>query len=187
MTRPESHQTCELEAVIFSLYGRLALVLLALGFGVFQLSRGRTAPGAVWVGVAGLLSYGYVRYGTVWIAARAMRAGNSKRSETLLNQILSPAWLRSQDRAYYEFFRGVLATEREDWEASRDHFPTALRHNLRTSNDRAMVECALAEALLRAGDPAAARNQLEAARSHDHKPEVDLAIREVEEMLSRTG
>jgi hypothetical protein len=181
------HAPVKPEAVIFSLYGRIALMLLVLGFGIVQLWRGRTAPGAALIIAVALLAYGYVRYGTVWIAFRALRAGKSKRAETLLDQVLCPDWLRSQDRAYYEFLRGILATEREDWGTARDHFLTALRHNLRTSNNRAMVECALAETLLSAGDPDAAREHLDMARSHDHKPEVELAIRKVEDMLSRAG
>jgi hypothetical protein len=175
------------EPAIFSLYGRMALILFTLGFGAFQIAQGRATPGAIWLAAAVLLVYGYVRHGTVWLAFRALRAGNSKRAEALLDQIAFPDWLQSQHRAYYEFFRGTLAAARDDWEAARGHLATALKHKLRTDNDRSMVECVFAAALLCTGDRPGAREHLELARSYDHKPEVDVEIRKVEEMLDGKG
>jgi predicted Zn-dependent protease len=131
------------------------------------------------------LAYGYFRYGTVWLAFRALRAGHAGRARALLDQVAFPDYLRSQDRAYYEMLRGLLAREKEEWATAREHLQRALEGDLRTANNRSMVECALAEALLNCGESTAAREHLELARRHDHKTEMAAAIREVEEMIAR--
>jgi hypothetical protein len=168
---------------MFSLHARAALILLCVGLGTYLLAAGRIVEGVCALVPAPLLVYGYFRHGTVWLACRAFRAGRPDRARALLEQIRFPERLRSQDRAYYEMLRGLLARQRRDWAAARDHFRRARGHNLRTANDRSLVECVLAEALLECGETAAAREHLELARGHDHKPEVAAAIRQLEEIL----
>jgi len=161
------------------------LILLCIGLAAYLLAAGRSFAGAAALAIAASLAYGYFRYGTVWLAFRALRAGRSDRARALLDQIRFPDRLRSQDRAYYEMLHGMLACEREEWTTAKDHFQRAREHRLRTANDRSMVECLLAEVLLRCGDPVAAREHLELARGHFPKPEVAAAIRNVEELIAR--
>lgn len=144
---------------------------------------GRTAAGVACLVGAALLGYGYFRSGTVWRAFQALRAGRLQQAQALLDQVAYPDCLGAQQRAYYEWLRGVFACERKDSRTAVDHFQRALVFGLRTANDRSMVECALAEALLQGGDLAAAREHLALAKAHDHKPAVAAAIREVEQML----
>jgi predicted Zn-dependent protease len=159
------------------------LIALCLSLGTYLSARHRYPAAACAFATTALLAYGYFRYGTVWLAFRALRAGRSERARALLDQIRFPDRLRSQDRAYYELLRGNLAYERENWASARDHFLRAREHALRTPNDRSMVECALAETLLRCGDPVEARKHLELAREHAHKPELAATIRRVDALI----
>ena len=163
------------------------MILFSVGLGGYQFATGSRFVGACFLAAAALLIYGYFRYGTVWLAYRALRTGRPERARTLLDQIAFPDRLRSSDRAYYEMLRGMLAGEREEWATARDHFQRALEHDLRTSNDRCIVECALAEALLGCGETVAAGEHLELARTHRHKPELTVGIRKLEEMIQRGG
>jgi len=163
--------------------------VLFVGLGAYQLAtgHGRECAGALVAAaiLAAFLAYGYFRYGTVWLAFEALRAGRLERAEALLDQVESPDRLESRSRAYYEMAKGLLACEREEWAGARGYLQRALEHDLRTANDRSLVECALAEVLLRCGDPVAAREHLELARGYDHKAAVAAAIRKVEEMIGR--
>lgn len=168
---------------MFSTPIRAILVVTALSVGAWQLSRGHSS--ALWlVAAAVLLAYGHFRYGSVWLAMRALRAGNVDRAGRLLAQVKHPATLSSQQRAYFELASGLLAARAGADIEAEQHFRSALDHRLRTENDRCIAEVELARLLAKRGERVAARELLARARSRQANPDVAEEARRVQELVN---
>lgn len=157
---------------MFSRPIRYVLIAFSLFLSVYLFWRGWHLAGGWYLACVALLIFGSFRYGTVYAAHRAMFTGRFDRAVKLLNEIRYPWLLNSQNRAYYEMLRGLIAAERGEWPTAREHFQSALGHKLRSANDRSLVECKLAEALIHCDEPATAQRLLEQARSRQPKPAV---------------
>lgn len=161
---------------------RGAAVLVSTGLGIYLLVSG-VIWGLVFLAAAALLAWGYYRYGTVWLALRALSAGDGERAARLLNGVRRPDRLGSQSRAYYEYVRGVLAAAEERFDRAESHLRSSLDHRLRTENDRTLVECTLAEVLILRGRKDEARAILSRARARDHKPTLDELMERIDQRL----
>jgi hypothetical protein len=71
----------------------------------------RPAHAALWFLGAASLGLGYFRHGTVWLAFRAQRRGNTERAKRLLQEIVYFNWLSSQSQVYYQFLVGIHALD----------------------------------------------------------------------------
>jgi hypothetical protein len=167
---------------MFTPVARFSLILGCLAIGVWWLSTGE------WMGIfvlfaAACFGFGYFRYGTVWLAFRALREGNIDKAENLISKVSYPSKLNSQNRAYYNWAKGAVAMRRGDFTRAKEFLELAAAGKLRTSNDRSILACFLAEIAVRNGDHTTARNQLEKARLEPHKHEVDRIISNVEKMM----
>jgi uncharacterized protein HemY len=154
------------------------LIVATLALGLVEVSTGNSI-GYWLIAAAALLAFGHFRYGPVWLAFRALRAGDADRAARLLSQVRRPSWLSSPQRAYFEFASGALAAARgADADAER-HLRAALAHDLRTANDRCAVELELARVLAKRGDRVAALDVLAAASTREPKPELAEQLRQV--------
>src|SRR5687767_14115293 len=136
---------------IYSVSARIAIIVLCAGIGASLIAAGRYFGGTCGFVAVGLLVYGYFRHGTVWLAHRMFRVGKKDRVQSLLDQIAFPNSLGSQSRGFYEMLRGFLACERGELEVAKDHLLRTRSFDLRTTNNRSLVECVLAELSARSG------------------------------------
>jgi len=130
-----------------------------------------------------LMFYGYRRYGTVWLATRALKSRDFEKAAALLAQVRSPATLSRQQRAYYELSMGTLALEGRNGTVADGHFRAALSCGLRTENDRAVTEFSLAQAAVLRDDESDARSFLASARGRARKPALVAMINELQVLL----
>ncbi len=163
---------------MFSNPVRLVLILGCVGWGLYQVLRG-DLTGLVVVAAGCMFAYGYFRYGTVWLAFRAARAGDLERTARLLSQTRHPERLSSQQRAYFELASGIVEANHGHDEVAAQHLRAALDHELRTENDRCIAEVALAELLAKRESLGEARALIASARKRKHNPEFDEYIAQV--------
>lgn len=169
---------------MFTFSIRMILVAATACVGAYRLSSGNQ-DGAMLLVASGLLVYGHFRYGTVWLAYRAARAGKFERAGQLLSQISRPSILSSQMRAYYEFVHGAVAANSDRNEQAEQHFRNALQFKLRTDNDRCVVEINLAELLAQRGALDEARELVASARTRHCNPQVAAIVETVAESVGR--
>jgi tetratricopeptide (TPR) repeat protein len=141
-----------------------------------------TSPisGGMFIGGAVLLSVGYVRHGTVWLAFRAQQNGHTDRAKSLLDQIADPNRLSPQNRAYYHLLRGVHAMDVADYVAADSLLARADPARLRTDNDRSMAAALRAAVASRLGDRERASRYLRTAKRYPRKAEITALVERIE-------
>ena len=139
-----------------------------------------------WVLLSGplLLTWGYLRYGTVRAAFQAHLRGDEEGVGRLLGQTRLPALLRPQDRTYFEFLSGTVAQRQGNLPAARAHFSRAGLGPLRTDNMRSVIFCHLAAVEIADEQPRAAVENLEKARGCPHRAETNDMIAQLEARLA---
>jgi uncharacterized protein HemY len=165
---------------------RVLLILGCLLLGAWDLRRG-SVTGWLLLVAGVLLAFGYFRYATIWLAWKALKAGDVGRCKSLLEKVPSTTSLTAESRAYYEMAHGYIAAEEQSWASARGHFQAALSGPLRTANDRSLAACQLAAVSVRLGDIEGARNYLEMARKQSHKPAVAQLIQQVASQIAPSG
>lgn len=148
---------------------RLTLALLALVAGGYLLQLGTSAAALVF-STAVLLLWNYVRHSSVWSAFRAFQRRDIARVRMLLGYVRWPHLLSKPSLAYYHWLQGVVDAADGRLKAAQVHLLVAAAGDLRSPNDRCLVQCLLAEVLLQQGDREAAREHLrfaEALAEHD--------------------
>ena len=127
------------QTAMFSLPTRILLILATTAYGTYQLTVGKPV-GIVLVAAAGLLVFGYFRYGPIRPAFVALQMGNMSAVERLLSTIRFPHLLNNQSKAYLHWIKGVLNAQHADRLASaEDNLRSALNLGVRTSNDRCVL------------------------------------------------
>jgi hypothetical protein len=163
---------------------RLALIGLAMVWGVVRLSSAPASPlGWVAVIAAALLTWGYFRVGSVWLALAAYRVGNVERMREYVHGVRWPRLLAVRNRAHYHWLKGVGLALEGDLKGARTQLLLARRGWLRNTTSRSIVECQLADVALRSGERAKAHGHLACARSYRHAATVDRLIELVAERL----
>ena len=132
---------------------RLALAVASFLAGAYLLVTNEYT-GVVFLGGAAYFGYSYFKYGTVWLAFREVAHGRMDAAAKLLAQVKNPEALGSEQRAYFELASGLVCASKAQNQAAEQHLQSALAHELRTDNDRAMAEAVLAQLLV---DPRRAR------------------------------
>ena len=132
---------------------RLLGSALAALMGWLGLSRGHYVLGALWIGTAVWLWWGYFRVGSVWLALAAYRLGNVEGMRSHVRCIRWPRLLSRRCRAYYHWLQGVVLAIDGRLAAARDHMLTARRWGVRSDHHRSILECQLADMAIRCGEP----------------------------------
>ena len=162
---------------------RLLLIAFLLIIGGIRYAQDRPLGALVAAAGVAFLTYDYFRAGTVWLAFRALRDENLPRAERFIGQVRRPQYLSPRNLAYYFWVQGALAAQRGDLGPARRQLALAFQGRLRTTNDRCVVACCLADLAIRAGDPEAARAHLGQARALRHRPALEPVIQELEALL----
>jgi uncharacterized protein HemY len=167
---------------MFSPFVRLLMIAVSLIYGIKWLYLGE------WIGIllilgAVLLTVGYFRYGTVWLAFHALARGNLEKANRHISKINNPDRLGNQSKAYYYWIKGLLALNHGRHEEAKEFLERVEENHLRTANDQSILACLFAQVAIHAGDGDRARTCLKKARALPHKPEVDSIISHVEMLI----
>lgn len=162
---------------------RAGLILAALIPAVYFLVQGDVF-GWGFLGVAVFLAYGYLRYGTVWLAFRAAARGRLDQSERYLKQTWFPTWLERRYRSHYYWLKGLFAARIQSWPVARQLFTQALEIGPRTTTDRALLLGILAYACAADGDFSAAWEYLAAARALPQNPDTTRILDQYEQEIA---
>jgi elongation factor P hydroxylase len=133
----------------------------------------------------GYLIWSYVREGTVFLATQAFQRKDYAKTQSLLDQIKRPERLRKKRRNYYEFMRGNLALQSEDYQAAEHHFQIASRLPFRRSNDKAIILVHLANINLRKKDYERVRAYLEVVRKLEVTSRIAQIINRIENEIPK--
>lgn len=136
-----------------------------------------------------LLVWDVARNSAVWIGFRAFRQGNMPRVRRLLESVHWPQLLSMRSTAYYHWLKGAVEVADGRYEAARVHLLVAAAGQLRTENDRSLVQCLLAELALQQGHRQRAIDHLQLANALAHNANVAPVIqslhRRIEDSASR--
>ena len=149
---------------------RILLILGSLIMAIlFYLEDNYTSM--TWILIAaGLFVYGYFKYGTVYIAFNQIKKGEYKKAEKLIAKIKNPNTLSKAHKSYYHFTKGLIASEKEEWESSATQLTKALNIGLRTKNDTSIVLLNLAIVEFERNNFEKAKELLEKMKEYDLKP-----------------
>jgi hypothetical protein len=165
---------------------RWLLAVVSFSFGAYQVVCGRYV-GCVLLAASAFLAYGYFKYGTVWLAFRAVSAGEIDKAAQLLQRVPRPASLAAQERGYYELASGFVCAARAQNQDAERHLRLALENQLRTDNDRALAEAVLAQLLIARDELADARALLARAAARSCRPAIAKRIQVLHDGLPRSG
>lgn len=162
---------------------RLIVGLLAILVG-FYLALHPTPLAFLFFFVGLWLIWDAIRNSGVWSAVRAFRQQDLARVRYYLALIRWPNLLNREAKSYYHWMRGVVEMSDGRLEAAKVQLLVATTGRLRTTNDRSLVQCLLAEIGLQSGDRTAARQHVAFARELAHHEQVDRIIARLERRLS---
>lgn len=163
---------------------RFVLAIVSFVFGGYRVIAGDYA-GLALLAASAFLAYGYFKYGTVWLAFRAVSGGKIEEAAELLQKVKRPSSLGAQERAYYELASGFVCASRAQNEAAEQHLRAALQNQLRTENDRALAEAVLAQLLVARDELTEARSVLETAKARSCRPAIAARIQALYDELPR--
>jgi hypothetical protein len=162
------------------------LAVVAFALGVYRLLDGDYL-GLALLASSAFLAYGYFKYGTVWLAFRAVSAGQVDKAAQLLQQVKRPDTLGAQERAYFELASGFVCASRAQNQQAEQHLRVSLQNELRTQNDRALAEAILAQLLIARDELTEARSVLSQAATRDARPAIAQRIQALRDELPPAG
>lgn len=133
----------------------------------------------------GLFVYGYFKYGTVYAAFQQVKKGNFKKAEKLISMIKNPENLDKSQKGYYHFIKGLIASEKEEWEPSLLELTKALKIGLRTENDTSIVLLNLANVEFERRNYQNAEEFINKGRKYNLKPFVKSEMDKLMEKLNQ--
>ncbi len=131
-----------------------------------------------------LLLWDGLRNADVWPAFRAFRRGDLGRMRLLLLEVRWSEYLSPVSRAYYHWLLGVADAADGRLAAARVQLLVAVgSDHLRSSNDRCLIHCLLAELAIQQGVESEAQEHLRIARSLEHHREVAAMLNALQQRL----
>lgn len=161
---------------------RAILAVIAFALGAYQVIEGHFI-GLALLAASAFLAVGYFKYGTVWLAFRAVARGQTDEAARLLQQVRRPASLGAQERAYFELASGFVCAARAQNQQAEEHLRSALASSLRTESDRALAEAVLGQLLVARGSFSEARALLDQAAARSSRPAIAQRIQALRDEL----
>jgi tetratricopeptide (TPR) repeat protein len=163
---------------------RIILVIGNLGMAIFFFLN-QDYPSMVLVLLAAFFFvYGYFKYGTVYAAFQQLKKGNLKKAEELIAKIKNPDKLSRGQKSYYHFTKGVIASEKREWENSSSELIKALSIGLRTKNDTSIVLFNLANVEFERENFEKAKEFVLKTNNYDLKPLIKIEIEKLMEKIN---
>jgi len=129
------------------------------------------------------LVWDYVRNSSVWGAFSAFRGGRIEEMRRQLEQVKYPNLLSAVSSAYYHWLKGVNEVADGRFGAAQVFLLLAASGQLRSPNDRSLVQCLLAEVALQLGNQEQAREHLKLADALSHSEQVERMISQLSSRL----
>src|SRR5512139_1266285 len=111
----------------------------------FYLATVPTFLAYLFAAVAVWLVWDFVRNSSVWGAFMAFRSGQIDEMNRLLELVKYPSHLSSVTIAYYHWLKGVSEVADGRYGAAQVFLLLAASGDLRSTNDRSLVQCLLSE------------------------------------------
>lgn len=165
---------------------RLTLAALLLCVGVF-LALDVTLWAFPFFVLTLFLVWDYFRTSSVWLAFREFRRGYLVSVERLLGKVYWPQLLSRQALAYYHWLKGVVESAAGRPAAAQVHLLVAAAGRLKTENDRALVQCLLAETAIVLGDEARASGYLDLAAKLTEHPGIHRMVARLRTRMDSGG
>ncbi len=127
-------------------------------------------------GLGAWLLWGYFRAGGIPLAVAAFKRGNLSRVRRLLRHTYWPRLLSRGNQPYYFWMRGAILMADCCFADARMELLLASAGDIRSENDRSLIQCLLAEAALQLDDMSAAERHLGLAQRLEHHEQVDRLI-----------
>ncbi len=118
---------------------RIILIVVSLGMAILFYLRDDFMNAGLLLLAAGLIVYGYFKYGTVYAAFQQLKKENFDKAEKLIAKIKNPNNLSKQQKSYYHFTTGIIASEKNELDFANSELNKALEIGLRTKNDTSIV------------------------------------------------
>lgn len=157
---------------------RFIIIVLAMACA-FYLALLPTPLAFLFAGVAVWLLWDYIRNNSVWGAFIAFRAGRLLEMRHQLDQVASTRWLSAHSTAYYHWLKGVSEVADGRYGSAQVFLLLAAGGALKSTNDRSLVQCLLAEVSLQLGQNEPAREHLKLAMALPHSEQVDRMIQQL--------
>lgn len=157
--------------------------LLALGIIISFLPRGMAwswlfyVPGLI-------LLIGYILFGTIGPASKALQAGDFDKAQNLLDKTWKPNWMIKFNRGTFFFIKGTIATQKKQFQEAEDFMKQALDIGLPSDDFTGQVLLVLAQIAGSKNRRTQAKNYIREAKQLNIKEPVVLqAINDVEKQL----
>ena len=157
---------------MFSRLYRYLIIVICLLATVFFFLKEDYLNMSMMLGAAILIFFGHYRYGTVYEAFQYLKKENYVKAEKLINQIQKPEWLAKGQKSYFHFTKGVIATQKDNFDLGFSELSKALELGLRTENDTSIVLLNLANIELERKNMKSAKAFITKVRSLNLKPGV---------------
>lgn len=131
------------------------------------------------------LVWSYYREGTVFLATQTFHNKDYDKTKKYLDEIKNPEKLRKGRRNFYEFMKGNLALQEEDYDAAERHFQIASRLPFRRSNDKAIILVHLANINLRKKEYDRVQAYLDVARKLEVTSRISQIINKIENEIPK--
>ncbi|MGY3793746.1 hypothetical protein [uncultured Aquimarina sp.] len=133
---------------------------------------------------AGLFGYGYFRYGTVYAAFQQLKKENTNKAEKLISKVRNPNNLSKQQKSYYHFTTGIIASEKNEFDVAKSELTKALEIGLRTKNDTSIVLLNLANIEYERKELSSAKEYLNKLKDYELKPLVKSEMDKLTEKIN---
>jgi hypothetical protein len=168
---------------MFTNSARVIIIGVFLGMGVFfSYEHIYELVAAVSLFIA-LLIWGYIKEGTVILAAKRFHQKDYNKAEALLLQISKPGWLSKKRRGFYEFIMGGVCLQKHDYDAAEKHYELAAQFPLRSANDHVAALVHVANISIRQANYEKAKAYLQLANKQEGN--ITAKMREVIKKLEK--
>ncbi|MEL6669482.1 MAG: hypothetical protein AAFO91_06835 [Bacteroidota bacterium] len=173
---------------IINPYLRFALMFLGIVGGIALWSAYGFWYGFFFLLTGVVLLIGYLLFGTVASAAKALQVQDFDKAEKLLGLTPSPRLLFKSNRAYYYMLHGNIALSRKDMAKGEAFLRQAEAVDIPTANERAMLQLQLAQIEASRGRMTQANQHLKKAKDAGSTlPQVKEQVVMVEKALKQQG
>lgn len=160
----------------------IGFAVILIGIAVYL--QNYQAASLAGLGVAYLI-WSYYKEGTVFLATQAFQKKDYERTKRYLDDIRYPEKLRKGRRNFYEFMKGNLALQEEDYQSAEMHFQIASRLPFRRPNDKAIILVHLANINLRKKDYERVKAYLKVARELEVSSRISQIINKIENEIPK--
>jgi hypothetical protein len=169
---------------MFTPFIRIVLIIACLGMAILFYLREDYINTGLTVLAAGLFGYGYFKYGTVYAAFQQLKKENFDKAEKLISKIKNPNNLSNQQKSYYHFTTGIIASEKNELDFAKSELMKALEIGLRTKNDASIVLLNLADIEYELTELSSAKEYLNKLKDYELKPLVKSEMDKLSEKIN---